>query len=55
MNCNKKHPSKAKDECWELEKKKASHPSAWKSTKKHLKVCRVQIRNRDMATRCDTR
>ena len=32
-NCEKKHPSKAEDECWELEKNKASRPSAWKSTK----------------------
>ena len=32
-NCKKKHPLKAKDECWELEKNKASHPSTWKSTK----------------------
>ena len=32
-NCGKKHPSKAEDECWELDKNKASHPSSWKSTK----------------------
>jgi hypothetical protein len=32
-NCGKKHPSKAEDECWELEKNKASRPSTWKSTK----------------------
>ena len=32
-NCGKKHPSKAEDECWELEKNKASRPSGWKSTK----------------------
>ena len=32
-NCGKKHPSKAEDECWELEKNKASRPESWKSTK----------------------
>jgi hypothetical protein len=32
-NCSKKHPSKAEDECWELEKNKDSCPSAWKSNK----------------------
>jgi hypothetical protein len=32
-HCGKKHPSKAEDDCWELEKKKESHPSNWKSTK----------------------
>ena len=32
-NCGKKHPSKAEDECWELEKNKASRPASWKSTK----------------------
>jgi hypothetical protein len=32
-HCNKKHPSKAKDECWELDKNKDSHPSTWKSIK----------------------
>ena len=32
-NCGKKHPSKAEDECWELDKNKASRPSTWKSTK----------------------
>jgi hypothetical protein len=32
-NCGKKHPSKAEDECWELEKNKASRPATWKSTK----------------------
>ena len=32
-NCGKKHPAKAEDECWELEKNKDSHPSNWKSTK----------------------
>jgi hypothetical protein len=32
-NCGKKHPTKAKDECWELEKNNTSRPSNWKSTK----------------------
>ena len=51
-NCGKKHPSKAEDECWELEKNKDSRPAA---RKEHLKVCGVLNRNRDMATRCGTR
>jgi hypothetical protein len=32
-HCGKKHPTKAKDDCWELEKNKDSHPSNWKSAK----------------------
>ena len=32
-NCGKKHPSKAEDECWELEKNKDFRPSTWKSVK----------------------
>ena len=32
-NCGKKHPNKAEDECWELEKNKASRPSNWTSMK----------------------
>jgi hypothetical protein len=32
-HCRKKHPAKAEDECWELEKNKDSHPSNWKSAK----------------------
>ena len=28
-HCGKKHPSKAEDECWELEKNKDSWPSTW--------------------------
>ena len=32
-NCGKKHPTKAEDECWELEKNKESRPTNWKSTK----------------------
>ena len=32
-NCGKKHPSKAEDDCWELEKNKNSRPSTWKSVK----------------------
>ena len=32
-HCGKKHPSKAEDECWELEKNKDSRPATWKSTK----------------------
>jgi hypothetical protein len=31
--CGKKHPSKAKDDCWELEKNKESRPLNWKSSK----------------------
>jgi hypothetical protein len=30
-NCGEKHPSKAEDECWELEKNKDSRPLTWKS------------------------
>ena len=29
----KKHPSKKEEDCWELEKNKASRPDNWKSTK----------------------
>ena len=32
-NCGKIHPSKAEDECWELEKNKESRPANWKSNK----------------------
>jgi hypothetical protein len=32
-NCGKKHPSKAEDKCWELEKNKDSRPATWKLTK----------------------
>jgi hypothetical protein len=32
-HCRKKHPAKAEDECWELEKNKGSRPSNWKSVK----------------------
>ena len=32
-NCGKNHPTKAEDECWELEKNKDSRPSNWKLTK----------------------
>jgi hypothetical protein len=32
-NCGKKHPTKAEDECSELEKNNDSRPSNWKSTK----------------------
>jgi hypothetical protein len=32
-HCGKKHPTKAKYDCWELEKNKDSHPSNWKSVK----------------------
>jgi hypothetical protein len=32
-HCNKKHPSIAEDECWELDKNKDSHPLMRKSTK----------------------
>jgi hypothetical protein len=32
-HCGKKHPAKKEDECWELEKNKASRPNNWKSSK----------------------
>jgi hypothetical protein len=32
-HCGKKHPSKKEEDCWELEKNKASRPDNWKSTK----------------------
>jgi hypothetical protein len=32
-HCGRKHPTKNKDECWELDKNKDSRPSNWKSTK----------------------
>ena len=32
-HCNRKHPSKKEDDCWELEKYKASHPANWKLLK----------------------
>jgi hypothetical protein len=32
-HCGKKHPSKKEEDCWELEKNKASRPENWKSTK----------------------
>jgi hypothetical protein len=32
-NCNRKHPAKKEEECWELEANAASRPSYWKSPK----------------------
>ncbi len=32
-HCDKKHPSKAEDECWELEKNNDSQPSTSKTNK----------------------
>ncbi len=32
-HCDKKHPSKPEDKCWELAKNVASHPVSWKLTK----------------------
>ena len=32
-HCGRKHPSKKEEDCWELEKNKASRPANWKSTK----------------------
>jgi hypothetical protein len=32
-HCGKKHPTKAEDDCWELEKNKEARPSNWKSVK----------------------
>ena len=54
-HCGKKHPSKAEDECWELEKKQRLSPCDVEVDKVHLKVHGVLNRNRDVATRCDTR
>jgi hypothetical protein len=32
-HCGRKHPHKKEDDCWELEKNKASRPNNWKSRK----------------------
>jgi hypothetical protein len=32
-HCGRKHPTKKEEDCWELEKNKASRPSYWKSKK----------------------
>ncbi len=32
-HCNKKHPTKKEEECWELEENKDSRPTNWTSTK----------------------
>jgi hypothetical protein len=32
-HCGRRHPSKKEDECWELEKNKATCPANWKSSK----------------------
>ena len=32
-HCGEKHPTKAENECWELEANKESRPSNWKSSK----------------------
>jgi hypothetical protein len=32
-HCGRKHPTKKEEDCWELEKNKASRPDNWKSTK----------------------
>jgi hypothetical protein len=32
-HCGRKHPNKKEEDCWELEKNKASRPSYWKSKK----------------------
>jgi hypothetical protein len=32
-HCSKNHPSKKEDDCWELEKNKASRPDNWKLSK----------------------
>ncbi len=50
-HCGRRHPSKKEDECWELEKNKATRPANWKSSKKHLKVRGVLNRYRDAADR----
>ncbi len=54
-HCGKKHPSKAEDECWELEKNKRLSPCDVEVDEEHLKVRGVLNRNRDVATRCGTR
>ena len=42
-NCKKKHPTKPEDECWELEKNKASRPANWKSSKSTWRCARSTI------------
>ena len=32
-HCNKKHPSKPENKCWELETNASSHPTNWKLSK----------------------
>jgi hypothetical protein len=32
-HCNKKHPAKKEEECWELDANAVSRPSNWKSSK----------------------
>jgi hypothetical protein len=32
-HCNKKHPSKPNNKCWELESNASTHPTSWKSAK----------------------
>ncbi len=54
-NCGKKHPSKAENECWELEKKQSQPPNDVEVDEEHLEVCGVLNRNRDVTTWCDTR
>jgi hypothetical protein len=33
-HCNRKHPAKKEEECWELKANAASHPLHWKSSNK---------------------
>jgi hypothetical protein len=32
-HCNRKHPNKSVNKCWELESNASSHPTNWKSNK----------------------
>ena len=32
-HCNRKHPSRSNDKCWELEANTANRPANWKSVK----------------------
>ena len=50
-HCGKKHPSKKEEDCWELEKNKASRPDKLEINKEHLTVCGVVSNNRDVAAR----
>ena len=42
-HCGKKHPSKAEDDCWELEQSKESHPLNWKSLKSTCRCAGTEV------------